>query len=291
MTTPLTAPPRETPLLDVKDLVVEYPGKGFRAQPFRALKGVSLDILPGETVGLVGESGSGKTTLGRAALGLAPVTDGSITYDGKDISHLGRQARRALSSEIQVVFQDPYSSLNPSMTIEQILIEPLTAAGVATAEAKSRVRDLLDQVGLPSDARGRLPREFSGGQRQRVAIARALALQPRLIVCDEPVSALDLSTQARVLDLFIEIQDRTGVAYLFVTHDLAVVRHISHRVAVMYRGEIVETGDGDRVTSHPEHPYTQRLFMAAPVPDPDRQQERRIARRALLDAEAAAGAA
>ena len=291
MTTPLTAPPRETPLLDVKDLVVEYPGKGFRAQPFRALKGVSLDILPGETVGLVGESGSGKTTLGRAALGLAPVTEGSITYDGKDISHLGRQARRALSSEIQVVFQDPYSSLNPSMTIEQILIEPLTAAGVATAEAKSRVRDLLDQVGLPSDARGRLPREFSGGQRQRVAIARALALQPRLIVCDEPVSALDLSTQARVLDLFIEIQDRTGVAYLFVTHDLAVVRHISHRVAVMYRGEIVETGDGDRVTSHPEHPYTQRLFMAAPVPDPDRQQERRIARRALLDAEATAGAA
>lgn len=291
MTTPLTAPPRETPLLDVKDLVVEYPGKGFRAQPFRALKGVSLDILPGETVGLVGESGSGKTTLGRAALGLAPVTEGSITYDGKDISHLGRQERRALSSEIQVVFQDPYSSLNPSMTIEQILIEPLTAAGVAAAEAKSRVRDLLDQVGLPSDARGRLPREFSGGQRQRVAIARALALQPRLIVCDEPVSALDLSTQARVLDLFIEIQDRTGVAYLFVTHDLAVVRHISHRVAVMYRGEIVETGDGDRVTSHPEHPYTQRLFMAAPVPDPDRQQERRIARRALLDAEAAAGAA
>jgi len=278
-----------TPLLDIKDLVVEYPGKGFRAQPFRALKGVSLDILPGETVGLVGESGSGKTTLGRAALGLAPVTEGSIVYDGKDISHLKRQERRALSSEIQVVFQDPYSSLNPSMTIEQILTEPLTAAGVSSSEAKSRVRDLLDQVGLPADARGRLPREFSGGQRQRVAIARALALQPRLIVCDEPVSALDLSTQARVLDLFIDIQNRTGVAYLFVTHDLAVVRHISHRVAVMYRGEIVETGDGDRVTSDPQHPYTQRLFMAAPVPDPDKQEERRIARRALLDAESAAG--
>ncbi|KQP68516.1 peptide ABC transporter ATP-binding protein [Microbacterium sp. Leaf288] len=278
-----------TPLLDIKDLVVEYPGKGFRAQPFRALKGVSLDILPGETVGLVGESGSGKTTLGRAALGLAPVTEGSIVYDGKDISHLKRQERRALSSEIQVVFQDPYSSLNPSMTIEQILTEPLTAAGVSSSEAKSRVRDLLDQVGLPADARGRLPREFSGGQRQRVAIARALALRPRLIVCDEPVSALDLSTQARVLDLFIDIQNRTGVAYLFVTHDLAVVRHISHRVAVMYRGEIVETGDGDRVTSDPQHPYTQRLFMAAPVPDPDKQEERRIARRALLDAESAAG--
>ncbi|MCP2635191.1 ATP-binding cassette domain-containing protein [Microbacterium sp. HD4P20] len=284
-----TATPQR-PLLDIKDLVVEYPGKGLRAQPFRALKGVSLDILPGETVGLVGESGSGKTTLGRAALGLAPVTEGSIRYEGNEIAHLKRQERRALSSEIQVVFQDPYSSLNPSMTIEQILIEPLTAAGVASSEAKTRVRDLLDQVGLPADARGRLPREFSGGQRQRVAIARALALRPRLIVCDEPVSALDLSTQARVLDLFIDIQERTGVAYLFVTHDLAVVRHISHRVAVMYRGEIVESGDGDRVTSQPEHPYTQRLFMAAPVPDPDRQEERRIARRALLDAEAAGAA-
>ncbi|WES63071.1 ATP-binding cassette domain-containing protein [Microbacter sp. GSS18] len=276
------------PLLDVKDLVVEYPGKGFRAEPFRALKGVSLDILPGETVGLVGESGSGKTTLGRAALGLAPVTEGSIIFDGKDISHLDRRERRALSSEIQVVFQDPYSSLNPSMTIEQILTEPLTAAGTSSSDAKRRVRELLDQVGLPADARSRLPREFSGGQRQRVAIARALALSPRLIVCDEPVSALDLSTQARVLDLFIEIQERTGVAYLFVTHDLAVVRHISHRVAVMYRGEIVESGDGDRVTSHPEHPYTQRLFMAAPVPDPDKQEERRAARRAMLAAEASA---
>ena len=291
MSVALNTAVHQTPLLDIKDLVVEYPGKGFRAQPFRALKGGSLDILPGETVGLVGESGSGKTTLGRAALGLAPVTEGSIVFDGRDISHLTRRQRRGLSSEIQVVFQDPYSSLNPSMTVEQILTEPLTAAGVSSSEAKSRVRDLLDQVGLPADARGRLPREFSGGQRQRVAIARALALQPRLIVCDEPVSALDLSTQARVLDLFIDIQNRTGVAYLFVTHDLAVVRHISHRVAVMYRGEIVETGDGDRVTSEPEHPYTQRLFMAAPVPDPDKQEERRIARRALLDAEAAASVA
>ncbi len=279
------------PLLEVTDLVVEYPGKGFRAEPFRALKGVSLDIKPGETVGLVGESGSGKTTLGRAALGLAPVTEGTIRFDGKDISHLGRRERRALSSQIQVVFQDPYSSLNPSMTVEQILTEPLTVAGVGSTEAKTRVRDLLDQVGLPADARSRLPREFSGGQRQRVAIARALALSPRLIVCDEPVSALDLSTQARVLDLFIEIQQNTGVAYLFVTHDLAVVRHVSHRVAVMYRGEIVESGDGDQVTSRPQHPYTQRLFMAAPVPDPDKQEERRIARRAALDAEAAASSA
>jgi peptide/nickel transport system ATP-binding protein len=270
------------PLLNVQDLVVEYPGKGFRAKPFRALKGVSLDIRPGETVGLVGESGSGKTTLGRAVLGLAPVTEGTVTYDGADIGHLGRGARRRLASEIQVVFQDPYSSLNPSMTIEQILAEPLTASGTPGGTAKAKVRDLLDRVGLPDGARSRLPREFSGGQRQRVAIARALALDPALIVCDEPVSALDLSTQARVLDLFIEIQQRTGVAYLFITHDLAVVRHISHRVAVMYRGEIVETGDGEQVTSRPEHPYTQRLFLAAPVPDPDRQEERRRARAALL---------
>jgi len=270
------------PLLEVKDLVVEYPAKGFRAKPFRALKGVSIDILPGETVGLVGESGSGKTTLGRAVLGLAPVTEGSINYDGKEIGHLSRAARRELSSEIQVVFQDPYSSLNPSMTIEQILIEPLTVRGVSSADAKKRVGILLEQVGLPIDARSRLPREFSGGQRQRVAIARALALDPKLIVCDEPVSALDLSTQARVLDLFIEIQERTGVAYLFISHDLAVVRHISHRVAVMYHGEIVETGDGDQVTARPQHPYTQRLFMAAPVPNPDHQEQRREERRRLM---------
>ncbi|MGN7862631.1 ATP-binding cassette domain-containing protein [Microbacterium sp. 22303] len=272
-------------LLEVTDLVVEYPGKGFRAQPLRALKGVSLDIRPGETMGLVGESGSGKTTLGRAVLGLAPVTRGSIRYDGREIGALSRRARRALSDEIQVVFQDPYSSLNPSLTIEQILTEPLTARGTAAKDAKGRVQDLLDGVGLPSGVATRLPREFSGGQRQRIAIARALALDPRLIVCDEPVSALDLSTQARVLDLFIEIQERTGVAYLFISHDLAVVRHISHRVAVMYQGELVETGDGDQVTARPAHPYTQRLFLAAPVPDPDEQAKRRAARRTLLAAQ------
>jgi len=269
-------------LLDVKDVVVEYPIKGFRKAPFKALKGVSLDIRPGETVGLVGESGSGKTTLGRAVLGLAPVTGGSILYKGADIAHLGRRERRALSSEIQVVFQDPYTSLNPSLTIEQILVEPLTVKNIAAKEASRRVLSLLDQVGLPQSAADRLPREFSGGQRQRIAIARALALEPRLIVCDEPVSALDLSTQARVMDLFKEIQERTGVAYLFVSHDLAVVRNLSHRVAVMYHGEIVEWGDGDQVTARPEHPYTQRLFLAAPVPDPVRQEQRRADRERLL---------
>lgn len=270
-------------LLDVKDVVVEYPLKGFRREPFRALKGVSLDIRPGETVGLVGESGSGKTTLGRAVLGLAPVTGGSIKYRGQEISKASRAQRKELSHEIQVVFQDPYTSLNPSMTIEQILTEPLTVRKVERQAANKRVAELLDQVRLPHDAAHRLPREFSGGQRQRVAIARALALDPKLIVCDEPVSALDLSTQARVMELFIEIQERTGVAYLFVSHDLAVVRHLSHRVAVMYHGEIVEWGDGEQVTGAPEHPYTQRLFMAAPIPDPDRQAKHRADRLRLLE--------
>ena len=270
-------------LLVVDNLEVTYRTKGLGKKSFTALKGVSIDIRAGETMGLVGESGSGKTTLGRAVLGLAPVTAGSIRYRGQEISQLGPRERRALSSEIQVVFQDPYSSLNPAMTIEQILSEPLTARGVNVGKARGRVRELLGQVNLPQDAGDRLPREFSGGQRQRIAIARALALDPNLIVCDEPVSALDLSTQARVLDLFIEIQERTGVAYLFISHDLAVVRHISHRVAVMYHGEIVESGDGDQVTGKPEHPYTQRLFMAAPVPDPDRQQVRRADRRRLID--------
>jgi len=273
-------------LLDARDVVVEYPSKRFRRPPFKALKGVSIDIYPGETVGLVGESGSGKTTLGRAVLGLAPVTGGQIRYKGRDIAHLSRNQRRALASEIQVVFQDPYTSLNPSLTIEQILTEPLTARGVPTKEASARVQDLLDQVHLPAGAAHRLPREFSGGQRQRIAIARALALQPELIVCDEPVSALDLSTQARVMELFVEIQQRTGVAYLFISHDLLVVRHLSHRVAVMLHGEIVEWGDGDQVTARPQHPYTQRLFLASPIADPDRQQQRREERRRLLAAQA-----
>jgi ABC-type glutathione transport system ATPase component len=270
-------------LLDIKDVVVEYPLKGFRKEPFRALKGVSLDIRPGETVGLVGESGSGKTTLGRAVLGLAPVTGGSIKYRGQEISQASRAQRKELSHEIQVVFQDPYTSLNPSMTIEQILTEPLTVRKVERHAANKRVAELLDQVRLPHGAAHRLPREFSGGQRQRVAIARALALDPKLIVCDEPVSALDLSTQARVMELFMEIQERTGVAYLFVSHDLAVVRHLSHRVAVMYHGEIVEWGDGEQITGAPEHPYTQRLFMAAPIPDPDRQAKHRADRLRLLE--------
>jgi peptide/nickel transport system ATP-binding protein len=280
----MSAPPTTTtaqPLLTVDQLVVDYPVRGWRQPPVRVLKGISLDIRPGETLGLVGESGSGKTTLGRAILGLAPVTGGEIRLGGQRISNLGKRERRALSRDVQVVFQDPYTSLNPAMTVGDILTEPLLVTGSSRADAQRRVRDLLDQVRLPADAVRRMAREFSGGQRQRIAIARALTRDPKLVVCDEPVSALDLSTQARVLDLFIEIQERTGVAYLFVTHDLSVVRHISHRVAVMYRGELVETGDAAAVTTTPEHPYTQRLLLAAPVPDPRRQAERRAARHRL----------
>ena len=276
------------PLLAVDNLVVEYPAKGLRRDPFRALKGVSVDIRPGETVGLVGESGSGKTTLGRAVLGLAPVTSGSIRFKGHEIGSLHRRERRALSSEIQVVFQDPYSSLNPSLTIEQILTEPLTVQKMPKQDATARVRDLLDQVKLPRDALSRLPREFSGGQRQRIAIARALALsrssscatsRSRRWTCPRRHGCSTCSRRSRT---------RTGVAYLFISHDLAVVRNISHRVAVMYRGEIVEYGDGDQVTTNPTDPYTQRLLLAAPVPDPVRQEGRRNERRAFLAAQAAA---
>ena len=269
-------------LLVVRDLTVEFPRKGIGHKPFRALENVSIDVRAGETVGLVGESGSGKSTLGRAVLGLAPVSGGSIRFRGKDIAHLNRPKRRELSSDLQVVFQDPYTSLNPSLTIEQILSEPLTAADIPADEARRTLRQLLDQVGMPSNTLDRLPREFSGGQRQRIAIARALALSPQLIVCDEPVSALDLSTQARVLELFKDVQEQTGVAYLFISHDLNVVRYLSHRVAVMYRGEIVEDGAASVVTQNPRHPYTQRLLAASPVADPRRQAERREARHRMM---------
>jgi len=272
-----------TDVLNVRDLDVTYPGKGFKKSGFKALNSVSIEIAKGETLGLVGESGSGKTTLGRSVLGLAPISSGTIEFLGQDITKASRSDRKVLSRDLQVVFQDPYTSLNPSMEVGQILAEPLQIQGMEGAEAKKRIAQLLDQVGLPSDALRRLPREFSGGQRQRVAIARALALSPKLIVCDEPVSALDLTTQARILDLFLQIQLDTGVSYLFVSHDLDVVRHISHRVAVMYKGEIVEQGLAAKVTGQPDHAYTQKLLMASPVPDPDRQAERRKARHELLE--------
>jgi peptide/nickel transport system ATP-binding protein len=271
------------PVLDVRDLRVTFPARRRRARPVEVLHGVSLSVGAGETLGLVGESGSGKTTIGRAVLGLVKPSAGQISFAGSDITHLSRTGRRELAKDIQVVFQDPYTSLNPSLTIGDILSEPLVVLGATAKDARARVRSLLDQVGLPANAAERLPREFSGGQRQRVAIARALAPEPRLIVCDEPVSALDLSTSARVLDLLIDVQRRTGVAYLFVSHDLAVVRHISHRVTVLYQGDLVETGPTAAVTSVPEHPYTQRLLLAAPVADPVQQEVRRAQRHRLLE--------
>jgi len=274
---PGTAPNGEQ-LLEVKDLVVTF--TGGRGSSTTVIHGVSFGLAAGETLSLVGESGSGKTTIGRAILGLAPVSGGTITFRGNAISNVSRRERRRLAKDIQVVFQDPYSSLNPSMTVESILVEPLAAAGIK--EGRSRVRGLLDAVGLPANSGSRYPREFSGGQRQRIAIARALALEPSVIVCDEPTSALDVTTQATVLNLFKEIQQATGVAYLFISHDLGVVNDISDRIAVLYRGEIVEIGDAHQVATAPGHSYTRRLQMAAPVADPSKQRERRESRLALL---------
>ena len=267
------------PILQVRDLVVRYPGKK-RGSFTEVIHGVSFDLHAGETLSLVGESGSGKTTIGRAILGLAPVSSGSISFRGSAISRVARSERRRIASDIQVVFQDPYTSLNPSMTVESILAEPLEAAGVEGG--RNRVNEVLDAVGLPGDAGRRYPREFSGGQRQRIAIARALALDPAVIVCDEPTSALDVTTQATVLELFKELQERTGVAYLFISHDLGVVNAISDRIAVLYQGSIVELGKAQQVATAPKHGYTHRLQMAAPVADPKKQAERRAERKRVL---------
>ena len=266
--------PAETPLLQVQDLRVDF--RQPRGRVFQALKGVSLHIGRGETVGLVGESGSGKTTIGRVILGQTPATAGRVVYDGEDITHAGRQRRRALGREIQVVFQDPIGSLNPARTVGDTLAEPLLAAGgVGAAEIRQRIADILQRVGLPADTADRYPGQFSGGQRQRIAIARAVIGRPRLVVCDEPVSALDLSVQAQVLNLLNELQRSLGLSLLFISHDLTVVRHVSHRTVVLYRGEIVEQGEAARVHEAPQHPYTQALLAASPVPHPVLQRQRR----------------
>lgn len=271
-------------LLQVEGLTVSYPKRGFRAKPTEVLHGVDLQIDTGEVLGLVGESGSGKTTIGRAVLGLVKTSGGSIRFRNEDITHASPKRRRELARQIQVIFQDPYSSLNPALSVGDILSEPLIVQGATARDARRKVVGLLDRVGLPNDAANRLPREFSGGQRQRVAIARALAPEPELIVCDEAVSALDLSTQAVVLELLQDIQRNTGVALLFISHDLAVVRHVSDRVAVIYKGSIVEEGPAGVVTSKPAHPYTRRLLFASPVADPVLQRERRASRRRLQEA-------
>jgi peptide/nickel transport system ATP-binding protein len=274
----MTAP---APLLEVEDLVVEFGRR--RGGVTRVINGVSFAVAQGETVALVGESGSGKTTIGRAILGLTPVAGGTIRYDG-EIAHSSASTRSTMRAHgTQVVFQDPYSSLNPSRTIEAALMEPVRAAGNEASRAYAS--HLLEQVGLPGSAVTRYPHEFSGGQRQRIAIARALSVKPKLIVCDEPTSALDASTQARVLDLLQSLQRETGVAYLFISHDLAVVRQVSDRIAVLYRGEIVELGTAEQVTDSPRHDYTRRLQLSTPVPDPTAQRLRREQRRTLLAAQ------
>jgi oligopeptide/dipeptide ABC transporter ATP-binding protein len=263
----------ERPLLAISGLGVEFAQR--HGPPLVAVDDVDLDIARGETVGLVGESGSGKSTIGRIVLGLTPATRGSVTFDSRDITHSSARSRRALSAELQVVFQDPFSSLNPARTIASTLSEPLLAHERLSSEAtRERVTAMLERVGLPPEAASRYPRQFSGGQRQRIAIARALMLSPRLVICDEPVSALDLSVQAQILNLLRELQIQHDLAYLFIAHDLSVVRYLSHRIVVLYQGRVMETGTAESVYANPAHPYTRNLLAAAPVPDPVRQRAR-----------------
>ncbi|HEX2314886.1 MAG TPA: oligopeptide/dipeptide ABC transporter ATP-binding protein [Thermomonospora sp.] len=265
-----------TSLLDVRDLTVEY-RSGRRRPPLRAVDGVSFSIAPRETVGLVGESGSGKSTIGRAILGLTPVKSGTVTLDDTDISHVPLRARRALSARLQAVFQDPYSSLNPARTIGETLAESLRRQSLGRQEVTAKVTGMLERVGLPATAADRYPAQFSGGQRQRIAIARALVVRPALVICDEAVSALDLSVQAQVLNLLRELQGDFDLSYLFISHDLTVVHHVAHRIVVLYRGRIMESGPASAVYERPAHPYSRALLAAAPVPDPARQRARRAA--------------
>jgi ABC-type oligopeptide transport system ATPase subunit len=265
-------------LLRVDDLSVTFRSG---AKEFHALKGVSLDIASGQTMGLVGESGSGKTTIGKVILGQIPASSGRIWFDGEDITHASRARRRQLGKDIQVVFQDPYGSLNPVRTVGDTLTEPLLMHPTLTRQDHARkVAEVLEQVGMPLDTASRYPAQFSGGQRQRIAIARAVIGRPRLVVCDEPVSGLDLSVQAQVLNLLNDLQKSMGLTLLFISHDLTVVRHVSHRTAVLYRGDIVEIGDAAQVHNNPQHAYTRALLAAAPVPNPVLQQQRREAWRA-----------
>jgi peptide/nickel transport system ATP-binding protein len=264
----------DAPLVDVDDLSVVFRRKRLFTpeRQVRAVNGASFEIGRGETLGLVGESGSGKSTTGRALLKLVPVDSGSIRVDGHDLTTASGHEMRRLRRQMQMVFQDPYSSLDPSATVASSVAEPLRVhEGMSAKDAWPRVQELLEVVGLRPSHANRYPYEFSGGQRQRVAIARALALNPQLIVCDEAVSALDVSTQNQVINLLEDLRDQLGLSYLFIAHDLAIVRHISHRVAVMYLGHIVECGPAERGYARPAHPYTQALLSAIPIPNPERK--------------------
>lgn len=257
------------PLLEVRNVKKYFPS-GWRRPPVKAVDGVSFDVFPGETLGLVGESGCGKSTLARLIVRLLTPSEGYIRFDGQDVVTARGHRLRQLRRNMQMIFQDPYSSLNPRLTVRDIIAEPLVVHGMARgALLDRRVCELLEVVGLRADHSRRYPHEFSGGQRQRIVIARALALEPRLLVCDEPVSALDVSIQAQILNLLQDLQDRLGLTYIFIAHDLAVVQNISDRVGVMYLGQLVELASADELFEKPLHPYTQALISAVPVPDPN----------------------
>ncbi|MEZ5669099.1 MAG: ABC transporter ATP-binding protein [Alphaproteobacteria bacterium] len=280
----MAATPARTapPLVEVEGLSVHFPAgrSGFWGQSqlfVHAVDDVSFAIAPGETLGLVGESGSGKTTTGRAILRRVPATRGFVRFRGQDITHVEGEPLRQLRRHMQLIFQDPYASLNPRMRIGEIVAEPVLVHGLVrdAAAARALVVDLLERVGLPADAIDRHPHAFSGGQRQRVGIARALALQPEFIVADEPVSALDVSVRAQVVNLLQDLQQELGLTYLFIAHDLSVVQHISHRIAIMYAGHLVEIAPAEAIYADPKHPYTEALLSAVPIPDPKVQRRRR----------------
>ncbi|HVX77438.1 MAG TPA: oligopeptide/dipeptide ABC transporter ATP-binding protein [Bradyrhizobium sp.] len=259
-------------LLSVRSLVVDYQTSSGIVH---AVNDVSLEIEPGETVGLVGESGCGKSTLGKAIMHLIPTANGQIVLDGQNITDLSPSAMRPIRAKMQMIFQDPHNSLNPRRTVGNLIAQPLQVAGYDKKDIAARVSELMSQVGLPPDAGTRYPHEFSGGQRQRIGIARALALKPKLVICDEPVSALDVSIRAQVINLLQDLSDKLGVSYLFISHDLTMVQHIANKLMVMYLGRIVETGSAETIWKHPAHPYTQALLAAAPVADPHVMRSRR----------------
>ncbi|MBD9596926.1 dipeptide ABC transporter ATP-binding protein [Ensifer sp. ENS05] len=270
------------PILSVKGLKTHFRlSAGLlkkSAKVVHAVDGVSFDLMRGETLSIVGESGCGKSTVGRSILRLVQPTEGEVILDGRRVDNLSQAAFRPLRKQLQVVFQDPFSSLNPRMKVRDIIAEPIRNFGILASEREiaARTRELLAKVGLPSDAGDRFPHQFSGGQRQRIGIARALAAEPEIIICDEAVSALDVSVKAQIVNLLVDLQSELGLALLFISHDLAIVEHMTHRVAVMYLGSIVETATRRQLFATPKHPYTQALLSAVPVPNPDEKRERTI---------------